>query len=248
LKTYCPAASDLTIAYQSQQAPQLKNQGWTVAGNGGVATKSTFNLLGGSVEYDIDFSRVHQGVNANIYTISPSIGSGSYNHKTDYCDGAATGPKFCLEVDWVESNGNCGGATTLHTIEGPGPNGCTSWGCRNSYTYGGKSSFHMKIEYSSDGSWTTYRDGRLVTPLSPAPSGSDWAIVKSHYESKGALIYSSEWEGWVPVDDRCGAKDMNPADLTASSFSVSNLKIVGSVVQGPVPTLCSALANGTFMV
>ena len=22
----------------------------------------------------------------------------------------------CVEVDWIESNGNCGGATTLHTV------------------------------------------------------------------------------------------------------------------------------------
>ena len=31
---------------------------------GGVATKSAYNLLGGQVDFDIDLSGVHTGVNA----------------------------------------------------------------------------------------------------------------------------------------------------------------------------------------
>merc|ERR1712232_1409647 len=64
--------------------------------------------------------------------------------------------------DWIESNGNCGGATTLHTKQGNGPDGCTAWGCRASYHYNGKSSFHVRIEYGKDGSWTTIRDGQVI--------------------------------------------------------------------------------------
>jgi len=211
------------------------DQGWSVSGNGGVATKSAYNLVGGSVEFDIDFSGVHTGVNANIYTISPSIGGGGYS-SGNYCDGADNDKPWCLEVDWVESNGNCGGATTLHTKQGPGPNGCTSWGCRASYHYNGRSSFHMKIDYGTDGSWTTTRDGQVINSgtMSPAPGGGDWSVIKSAYESKGAVIYSSEWTGWVPVED-CGTS----GDLGSSHFKVSNLRITGSVVQGPVPRKCS---------
>lgn len=242
--SYCPSANDITVAYGT---PQLNNQGWTVHGNGGVATKSTFNLLGGSVEFDIDFSGVGKGVNANIYTISPSIAASGYT-PDKYCDGAAMPPKeFCLEVDWVESNGACGGATTLHTIQGPGPNGCTSWGCRSSYAYDGKTKFHMKIEHGEDGTWTTYKDGASIGTLNPAPSGNDWSILKSNYEKKGALIYSSEWEGWVPLDKQCGAFSTDKALLARSHFTVSNLKIVGSVVQGPTPTRCAS-ENSTVVV
>jgi hypothetical protein len=212
------------------------DQGWSVSGNGGVATKSTFNLVGGSVEFDIDFSSVRTGVNANIYTISPSIGSQGYVG-SDYCDGAGQKP-WCVEVDWVESNGNCGGATTLHTKPGPGNDGCTAWGCRNSYHYNGHASFHMRIEYGQDGSWTTIRDGQVINGgnMSPQPAGDAWATLKSAYETKGALIYSSEWTGWVPVED-CGTS----GDLGASHFSVSNLQITGSVVQGPAPRKCDAI-------
>jgi len=235
---WCPSANDFAVAYGS---PQLLDQGWEVHGNGGVATKSTYNLIGGFVEFDIDFTGVNPGVNANIYTISPSIGSGGYT-QGNYCDGAKTGSGFCLEVDWIESNGNCGGATTLHTKEGPGSGGCTSWGCRASYHYNGRTSFHMRIEYGADGSWTTIRDGQRIGggSLSPQPSGWDWSVIKSNYESKGALIYSSEWVGWVPVDD-CGS---GPGNLDASHFKVSNLKIGGSVVQGPTPRSCGGPSPG----
>jgi hypothetical protein len=233
---FCPSASDLAVAYGT---PQLNNQGWAVQGNGGVATKAAFNLVGGFVEFDIDFSNVKTGVNANIYTISPSIDASGYTGSR-YCDGAKTDDNWCLEVDWIESNGNCGGATTLHTIKGPGSNGCTAWGCRASYHYNGKSSFHMRIEYGADGSWTTIRDGQTIGTgsLSPNPSAADWSIIKDAYASKGAVVYSSEWQGWVPVEE-CGTS----GDLSSSHFSVSNLKISGSVVQGPTPTKCSSLEN-----
>lgn len=88
-------------------------------GGGAAATKASFNLLGGSVDFDLDLSNVHVGVNANIYTVSPTLANPSSGFvKSDYCDGAATGSKWCVEVDWIESNGDCGGATTLHTVEG----------------------------------------------------------------------------------------------------------------------------------
>merc|ERR1711972_939943 len=49
----------------------------------------------------------------------------------------------------------------------------------------------------------------------------------------GAVLYSSQWVGWVPGS--CGGD----GNLQASSFSVSNLKITGKVVQGPEPHRCT---------
>jgi len=238
--TYCPSAGDLTIPYGSAQ---LYDQGWKISGGGSAATKAAFNLLGGSVEFDFDVSGVHPGVNANIYTISPTgIGAGGFT-QNNYCDGAKpAGSNWCVEVDWIESNGNCGGQTTLHDIPGPGSNGCTAWGCASSYHYNGRTSFHMKVSFGNDGTWTTVRDGQTISPysLNPSPSGSDWATVAQQL-ARGAVIYSSQWTGWVPVAD-CGSS----GDLGSSSFSVSNLRIIGSVTQGPEPRKCSSsefLAN-----
>ena len=185
------------------------------------------------VEYDIDFSGVPVGVNANIYSISPTNIGGGFA-QSDYCDGAGSAP-WCVEVDWIESNGNCGGATTLHTKPGTGNDGCTAWGCRSNYHYGGKASFHMREEFGSDGTWTTKRDGQTISPssLSPVPGGVDWSTLKGAYESHGAVVYSSQWVGWVPVDD-CGGG----GNLASAHFSVRNLRIYGAVVQGPTPQPC----------
>merc|ERR1712146_516635 len=68
----------------------------------------------------------------------------------------------CLEVDWLESNGGCGGATTLHTVSGTGPGACNYWGCRSTYSFG-SSTFHVKVEYGNDGKLTITRDGQVMT-------------------------------------------------------------------------------------
>lgn len=229
---YCPSASDLIVAYNTTTTPTLHDQGWTIKAGGGVASKSSFNLLGGYVEYDIDFSGVPRGVNANIYSISPENIGGGYVGD-DYCDGADNTSPWCVEVDWIESNGDCGGATTLHTIPGPG-NGCTAWGCRTDYMYNGKSQFHMKVAFTGDGKWTTYMDGQPIANLDPAPQASDWAKLAQQYSQRGAVIYSSQWVGWVPVD-ACGT---NPGPLDQAKFDISNLKVYGTVMQGPTPTRC----------
>ena len=43
--------------------------------------------------------------------------------------------------------------------------------------------------YGTDGSWTTIRDGQVISPatLSPAPAASDWAVLKNAYAAKGTI-------------------------------------------------------------
>lgn len=239
---YCPSADDLTVAYcdagpeHDKPCPLLMDQGWTIVGGGGAATKSAFNLNGGFVEFDLDVSNVDGGVNANLYTVSPeSFTLDHFNKTLDYCDGAASGSDWCMEMDWIEANGHCAAATTVHTKEGPGDDGCTAWGCRTTYHFEGKAKFHMKIAYDQNGQWTVSKDGKAFTEYYPVPDESTWDFVRSMHESRGAVIYGSEWTGWVPVDD-CGT---TPGDLYGSNYSISNLVISGSVVKGPEPTKCS---------
>lgn len=149
-----------------------------------------------------------------------------------------TGDAWCAEIDWIETNGNCGGATTLHTRQGPGNTGCTAWGCSNKYNYNGQASFHMKISYGTDGSITVVRNGQTISQssYSPQPESQDRSALVSQYQSRGAVIYSSQWVGWVPDISGCSSSG---GDLGSSSFSISNLVINGKVVQGPTPTKCS---------
>jgi len=224
-------ASDMVVAYGDNV--NLKDGGWDISGNGGGASKASFNLLGGYVEFDVDISNTRSGVNANLYAIAPSTGGDGYN-PSEYCDGAGEKP-WCIELDWLESNGHCKGATTIHTIPGPGSNGCTAWGCRTTYTVDSPT-FHMRVEYGQDGSETILRDGQALGGYDPAPDGSTWGKIKSEMQGKGVVLYGSEWTGWVP-EDTCGGP--NAGDLDASSYSINNIVVQGSVVQGPEPSKCN---------
>lgn len=67
------------------------------------------NLLGGSMEYDVDLSRVSCGCNAALYMIGmPGVSAdGSPFESTDgmhYCDANEIGGNFCPEFDIMEAN------------------------------------------------------------------------------------------------------------------------------------------------
>jgi hypothetical protein len=101
-----------------------------MTGGGRVDGKTSFNLLGGYVEFDMDTSGAHTGVNNNFYTSSPDTCCG-------YCDIQANGSPQCMEMDIIENNGNCIAQSTWHTW----PNksgGCDEGGCEgNMYLKGG---------------------------------------------------------------------------------------------------------------
>lgn len=81
----------------------------------------------------------------------------------------------------------------------------------------------MKATYSEDGNHVDLQIGGNHY------SGNGLEGQMSQY---GAVIYSSQWVGWVPGN--CGGD----GNLQASSFSVSDVKITGRVVQGPEPAKC----------
>jgi len=235
------AAGDLVTAYGS---PQLKDGGWDIHGNGGAASRASFNLLGGYVEFDVDVSNVKTGVNANLYAIAPSnLGPGGFtDNDKQYCDGAINDRPNCIELDWVEQNGNCEGAATLHTVMGTGTSApCNSWGCRTSWA-DGKGKYTLRIDYDQSGRQTLKKDGMTFSDWSPAPIQQDWDIIKGEMQSKGVVIYGSEWTGWVPSAHGCSDVD---GDLAGSSYSISNIVVQGSVVQGPTPRMCGGDMNTT---
>ena len=54
-------------------------------------------------------------------------------------------------------------------------------------------------------------------------------------QAKGAMFQSSQWQGWVPAGKGCPAK----GDLSKSRFSIQNVRVMGVVVQGKVPSKCA---------
>jgi len=190
-------------------SPQFTSTGWNIHGGGRVSSKASFNFAGGFVEFDMDLGGAHGGVNNNAYITFPRDGH-------SYCDSGPAGG--CAEFDFTENNGNCFQSTTWHHDRGGGDKGGQAG------TGGIGSQIHVKASWNADGSSASVQVGNNHY------SGEGYNDVMSQF---GGVIYSSQWTGWVPGN--CGGD----GNLGASSFSVSNVRIQGKVVQGPEPNRCA---------
>lgn len=198
--------------------------GWTVTGPGGVHGKATFNLLGGYVSFVMDVTRANAQVNTNFYTSSPASCCA-------YCDIQKNKSPQCMEMDIIENNGKCQMATTWHTY--PNHNGgCDEGGCAGSARVPA-TPFKMHASFSMDGYMTTLLNGVPVT-VKPDPNAT--AVVASTMKARGAMFHSTQWQGWEPDESGCP----KGGDLKTSQFTVSNVRIYGTVVQGTEPKRCTA--------
>lgn len=226
---YCPTAEDMNLEHGNVK---FVNGGWEETGDSRVSSKTSFNLLGGYIEFDMDNSQTNAGVNTNIYTVSMQ---GDNCGEKCYCDIQQNGSPVCMELDIIETNGKCQLASTWHTVPGFGGGGCDAGGC----AYDGSlpaAKYHMKSTWSEDGHWLTYLNGKPLIPNNYEKNvrESDIKIVKDTMMSRGAAIESSQWVGWVPGQGCPGG-----GDLPSSKFSISNLRVLGKVHHGPEPTKCS---------
>lgn len=218
---YCPdPATDFQEEREAGASGQLEwtDNGWSITGWLRVSSKASFDFSGGGAEWDMDLSGAQGNVNNNFYITYPSDHCGI----NCYCDsGGGAGIAGCAELDWTENNGGCYQATTWHDDASGGDHG----------GYGGNGGLggglvHFSAKYSDDGSQLTVQAGGN-TYNGNGQSGE--------MKSKGGVIYSSQWQGWVPGD--CGG-----GDLGSSRYEVKNLKITGKVIAGPEPRRCSSVA------
>lgn len=198
-----------------------------MTGGGGVHGKQTFNLLGGYIEFEMDTSRAYTGVNNNFYLVSPDP---SFFQPTNDCDIQGQYKPSCMEMDIIENNGNCLAQTTWHTW--PNHNGdCDRGGCYGQKYRNGVSK--LRAEFSQDGWMTVYIDGEKINVTHPVPSEAAHKVVHDTMASRGGQIQSSQWVGWVP-----GGNCQGGGGLDGSTFSVKNIKVSGSVIQGSAPPTC----------
>lgn len=223
---YCPnPAVDFMSEWDANV--QLTSSGWHITGNARVSSKAAFNLLGGYLEFDMDNTAAaggdNNGVNHNVYLASlqqPNCGLSCY------CDWGG-GKGGCMELDIIEANGNCSFATTWHTQQVGG----TCDNCAASGTMGNH--IHVRAEFSETGVATVTVNGVSMTDqMGPAPNEQDATTVVQQMQTHGVVVESSQWHGWVPGSCRGG-------DLASSSFAVSNLKVMGTIVNGPMPPTCA---------
>jgi len=120
-------------------------------------------------------------------------------------------------MDFIEANGHCGGQTAYHPQ--PGNSGQTY----SQYKFR-SSKFTMKAVFSADGSSMT---------LTSSQSGTKTMRINP-LSARKAVIMSSLWQGWVPMDGQCGAN----GDLASSVYTVSNVKIGGPYAKASTPCSC----------
>lgn len=244
---YCPSETDMFVEYDSTavggqggNVAFLEN-GWSITGAGRVSTKTAWNLLGGSIEFEMDTSKTNAAVNTNVYTTSPKVENCGMDCYCDIQDGSQ--PAYfhrkpyasCMEMDIIEANGHCAMATTWHTTTGGG--GCDRGGCQAESRLPSSGVVSVKVSFSADGWMTVTLDGARVDKYGNQPSQSDAAIVSKTMTTVGAIVESSQWVGWVP-----GGDCPTGGDLATSHYEVRNLRVTGDVVQGPVPSLCGSRA------
>jgi len=235
---YCPTANDMNNESPTANITFVDG-GWTIVGDGRVSSKTSFNLLGGFMEFDMDTSRVANEVNTNFYTSSPAQANCG---ASCYCDiqKSNSGKPSCMEMDIIENNGQCAMATTIHTFATDGqPNNqnCDRWGCGSSMTLPSPK-FKIRAEFGLDGSLTVYLNGVKNNNYGPSPSADSNSVVIKTMESIGACIESSQWFGWAPAESSCPSGDRSGLD--ASVVSISNVRVNGTIVQGPTPSKCAS--------
>jgi len=218
---YCPDES----SYDFYNGASWTGNGWSVSGEGRVYGRTSWNMLGGYVEFDMDTSSVQAGVNSNFYTISPEA-----NNYAQYCDIQACNDGSCprcMEMDIVENNGNCWSATTIHTHAGTGmSSNCNQWGCQSGMY--SSNTRHFKAEFSESGRMTVTIGGQQNANYNPYPSGESDSVVVQTMKSKGAKLISTQWIGYAPGEDNCPGG----GSLDGSTFSVKNVRVYGTIIMG----------------
>jgi len=213
------------------------DSGWDFHGSSRVSSKTSWNLLGGFMEFQMDTSGVQPGVNTNFYTSSPD----QPNCGTEcYCDiqKSSAGKSSCMEMDIIEVNGKCAMASTIHTFATDGkPNdaNCDRWGCGSVNTLP-SASFTIRASFGHDGSLTVTMNDQPIKNYSPVPSAASNQVVVQTMQSVGAVIESSQWFGWAPAKGQCPAG--SKGGLPNSYVKIKGVKVQGTVVQGPEPTKC----------
>jgi len=259
---YCPTANDLQLDYNDGGAILL-DQGWEITDSARVSTKASFNLLGGYVEFTMDVSETNPGVNTNLYSSFPNLTSAGYRGTVDYCDGQGpneASPYWCLEQDYIETNGPMLFASTWHTVEkdasvgdlkGCDHHGCgaehhflTALGCNRSSSHpepviDSSRPFQLRASFSESGEMSillTQDDVKLqVAEFSHwdggQPDDDDYQIIKSYMENQGAVILSSQWTGWVPGNE-CPLGSSGADSTNGSKFAIYDLTLSGKLLRG----------------
>lgn len=223
-KTTKYIASDWCSSDDSSYICNMNNRGFIIDGPVFDKTKPNFytpNLLGGSVEWDVNLAEHECGCFNTFYTIKvPALNPDGSLWNTDgyfYCDANGPGNSYCPEMDLMEAN-KYSFQTTPHSCNAPNAHGHYDWcdhsgqcamniveqlswdgyGPGSQYKINTDNEFHVKIYFDADahGNWiglTTEltQNGRMQSMTTHC----DYLHTLQKDVSDGMAFIVSNWEG-----------------------------------------------------
>ena len=175
MKKYVVGGGNVAINGAEANFPQSRWYLGNKDGNGGYAPDIYYapNLLGGSIEYDVNLSQASCGCNIALYLVQMpgynADGSPNPSQGGDYyCDANDVGGMWCPEMDIMEAN-SFAWHTTPHKCDAPSGkhfNNCDRGGCgkafsdvdRNGMGPGGQYRINTQNEFHAKGSFNQSGD------------------------------------------------------------------------------------------
>jgi len=222
----------------------------TCASAFGPTVFSAVKLLGGSITFTVDVSKLGCGLNAAFYLVSMPAGSAGSNGDY-YCDANAVGGTACSEMDLFEANRHAI-QITPHRCSGGScdGNGCArntqsinkGFGPDSTFTINSASAFTVKVTFSkgSDGklsgiSSVISQSSKSITLTHGSECGSGYLADMGSALDSGMVPTWSYWQGNVAWLDSPACSSENPE--VTGNFVFSNMIVSGSVgsTTGPPP-------------
>jgi hypothetical protein len=219
------------------------------------------NLLGGSIEYDMDLSQMTCGCIAALYLVrSPAhYDDGSYD-STDgfyYCDAQAVGGEYCPEFDIMEANqyayqttahpcytsynghytDNCehGGLCIQNSVDNWNHSGINNYGPGSWYQIDTTKEFHVKIEFMEE-------NGQFQQSQTTLTQGSNSVAVGCNDDSNHSMTDDLSnmiitLSSWGSPDANWLWKDSCYGSCGDPTLTFSNLTVNtnGAPTPGPAP-------------
>jgi len=198
-------------------------------------------LIGKSLEYTVDMSRVGCGCNAAFYMVTMPAG-GRTRCNDYYCDANAVCGSNCAELDIQEGNSHSWATTPHHAYD--------SKGCeRHAHNYGpgrtidpAHGPIRIKVSFHGHGS----KLSKMTTKMSQGSKsilithdgscGESLAEVARDLASTGMVFTMSNWGGdhktmdWLD-GDVCGKESCNRGSFTVSNIVISTRRRRGHHLQ-----------------
>jgi len=189
----------------------------------------TWNLLGKTLSYNVDMSKVGCGCNAAFYFVTmPSrvkTKCGDY-----YCDANAVCGSNCAELDIQEGNSHAWASTPHHAYD---PKGCE----KHPDNYGpgkavdpARGPMNIQVTFASDGSTMTTnikQNGQTVTITHDGSCGQSLRDIGTDMGKTGMVPTLSNWGSnhksmdWLD-GDVCGNEACNRGAFTISDIAITS--------------------------